>query len=260
MFEDVLDHVPGGLDLKAKLNATTRAQLLQAMPSLKERAKTLIELIDGSYFIFADRPLEIEPKAAAMLTPENHELIGRFRLALEAVAPWTSETTEAAMRAFAEQNNLKLGAVAQPLPRDGTTKGLRFGTLYAPPDGPTYHQHFNTASVPSRYFVMSYGGARHFVSNARKTSYENMDKSVKDGGNQIEYQDEDPRILEMYERECARSCRRRCASPCVRGSASAGPPTTTRATSPWRWCATTVTWPDGPERWAPSSSGSPARA
>jgi glutamyl-tRNA synthetase len=85
------------------------------MPSLKERAKTLIELIDSAYFIFADRPLEIEPKAAAVLTPENRELIGRLRLALEAVTPWTSETTEAAMRAFAEQNNLKLGAVAQPL-------------------------------------------------------------------------------------------------------------------------------------------------
>jgi len=55
--------VPGGAELKPKLNDTTRAQLLQAMPSLKERAKTLIELIDGAYFIFADRPLEIEPKA-----------------------------------------------------------------------------------------------------------------------------------------------------------------------------------------------------
>src|SRR5216683_850293 len=115
MFEDVLDYVPNGSDLKARLNDTTRAQLLQAMPSLKERAKTLIELIAGAYFIFADRPLEIEPKAAALLTPENRELIGRLRFALEAVTPWTSETTEAAMRAFAEQNNLKLGAVAQPL-------------------------------------------------------------------------------------------------------------------------------------------------
>src|SRR6266852_3546656 len=115
MFEGVLDYVPGGSDLKAKLNDTTRAQLLQATPSLKERAKTLIELIDGSYFIFADRPLEIEPKAAALLTPQNRELIGRLRLALEAVTPWTSETTEAAVRAFTESNNLKLGAVAQPL-------------------------------------------------------------------------------------------------------------------------------------------------
>jgi glutamyl-tRNA synthetase len=31
------------------------------------------------------------------------------------VTPWTAEATEAAMRAFADANNLKLGAVAQPL-------------------------------------------------------------------------------------------------------------------------------------------------
>ena len=115
MLEGELDYLPGGADLKAKLNDKTRSQLLKAMPSLKERAKTLIELMDGAYFIFADRPLEIEPKAAALLTPENRELIGRLRLTLEEVAPWTAETTEAAMRAFAETNNLKLGAVAQPL-------------------------------------------------------------------------------------------------------------------------------------------------
>jgi glutamyl-tRNA synthetase len=114
-FEGVLDYVPGGAEIKGKLNDTTRTQLLRAMPSLKERAKTLIELIDNSYFIFADRPLQIEPKAAGLLTSENRELIGRLRQALEAVKPWTAETTEAAMRAFAEQNNLKLGAVAQPL-------------------------------------------------------------------------------------------------------------------------------------------------
>src|SRR4249920_1105365 len=54
MFERVLDYVPIGAELKPKLNDTTRAQLLRAMPNLKERAKTLIELIDGAAFIFAD--------------------------------------------------------------------------------------------------------------------------------------------------------------------------------------------------------------
>jgi glutamyl-tRNA synthetase len=115
LFEGVLDYVPNGTDVKAKLNDTTRAQLLQAMPSLKERAKTLIELIDSAYYIFADRPLEIDPKAAALLTPENRELIGKVSVALEAVKDWTAGTTEAALRAFADQNGLKLGAVAQPL-------------------------------------------------------------------------------------------------------------------------------------------------
>src|SRR5499427_2253209 len=115
MFEGVLDYVPNGAPLKPKLNDVTRAQLLKAMPSLKERAKTLIELIDGAYFIFADRPLHIEPKAQSLLTAENRELIGRLHAILKTVEPWSTETTEAAMRGFAEQNNLKLGAVAQPL-------------------------------------------------------------------------------------------------------------------------------------------------
>jgi len=115
MLERVLDYVPNGADVKAKLNPATRSQLLQAMPNLKERAKTLIELIDASYFIFADRPLEIEPKAQALLTPETRTLIGRLRTSLEQVAPWSGQTTEAAMRAFAETHGLKLGAVAQPL-------------------------------------------------------------------------------------------------------------------------------------------------
>src|SRR6201989_1085769 len=99
-FEHVLDYVPDGAEVKAKLNDKTRGQLLRAMPSLKERAKTLIELIGASYFIFADRPLEMEPKAQAVLTPETRALIGQLRTTLERVTPWSGETTEAAMRAF----------------------------------------------------------------------------------------------------------------------------------------------------------------
>ncbi|MEH2508772.1 glutamyl-tRNA synthetase [Nitrobacteraceae bacterium AZCC 1564] len=114
-FEDVLMFLPGGEAIQAKLNDQTRAQLLQAMPDLKERAKTLVELIDSAKFIFADRPLPLEPKAAALLTPETRQLIVKLRAALEKVDPWNATTTEAAMREFAEQNGLKLGAIAQPL-------------------------------------------------------------------------------------------------------------------------------------------------
>ena len=115
MFEDVLSYVANGSELKAKINDETRRQLLQAMPGLKERAKTLIELIDNAYFIFADRPLQIEPKAAALLTAETRALVAKLASALETVSPWTSEAAETAVRAFAEQNDVKLGAVAQPL-------------------------------------------------------------------------------------------------------------------------------------------------
>ena len=42
-------------------------------------------------------------------------MIGKLHTVLAAVTDWSAETTEAAMRAFAEQNGMKLGAVAQPL-------------------------------------------------------------------------------------------------------------------------------------------------
>jgi gentisate 1,2-dioxygenase len=78
------------------------------------------------------------------------------------------------------------------------------GTLYAPPDGPTFHQHFNTANVPSRYLALIFGGARYFISSASKKVYEGMDKSVKEGGIQIEYEDEDPNVLALYESELSK--------------------------------------------------------
>src|SRR5579864_6312548 len=53
-LENVLKYMPNGSDIQNKLNDTTRAQLVKAMPGLKERAKTLLDLIDGAHFIFAD--------------------------------------------------------------------------------------------------------------------------------------------------------------------------------------------------------------
>jgi glutamyl-tRNA synthetase len=85
------------------------------MPGLKERAKTLLELIDNANYIFADRPLAMDAKAAALLTPQTRTLIGELHRSLSEVKEWNGTTAEAAMRAYAEKNNLKLGAVAQPL-------------------------------------------------------------------------------------------------------------------------------------------------
>src|SRR5580765_976237 len=52
-IERLLPHVAGGMELKAKITPELRSRLLAAMPGLKERAKTLVELIDGARFIVA---------------------------------------------------------------------------------------------------------------------------------------------------------------------------------------------------------------
>ncbi|WP_204283641.1 hypothetical protein, partial [Klebsiella pneumoniae] len=52
-IDDVLPHIPQGAAIAANLTPAVRAQLLKAMPGLKERAKTVLELIDGAAFITA---------------------------------------------------------------------------------------------------------------------------------------------------------------------------------------------------------------
>ncbi|HVY57619.1 MAG TPA: glutamate--tRNA ligase [Xanthobacteraceae bacterium] len=114
-LERVLPHVAGGAELAAKLTPDMRAKLLAAMPGLKERAKTLVELMDGARFLFAERPIAIDDKAAALLTPEARALIGQVADELGRIDAWSAQTTEHAVRAFAERSGAKLGAVAQPL-------------------------------------------------------------------------------------------------------------------------------------------------
>jgi glutamyl-tRNA synthetase len=113
--ERVLPHIAGGPELAAKLTPELRAKLIAAMPGLKERAKTLVELIDGARFIVADRPLPLDEKAAAVLTPEARKLLCELAEDLAKLDPWTAEATEQTVRAFAERQSLKLGNVAQPL-------------------------------------------------------------------------------------------------------------------------------------------------
>jgi glutamyl-tRNA synthetase len=114
-IEQLLPYLAGGDRLAKKLNVGLRASLVAAMPGLKERAKTLVELIDSAGYIHADRPIPIDSKAAAVLTPDARALLGELMADLENLAPWNGETLEAALRRFADQRDLKLGSVAQPL-------------------------------------------------------------------------------------------------------------------------------------------------
>ena len=114
-IDRVLPHIAGGAELAAKLNAELRAKLLAAMPGLKERAKTLVELLDSARFLTSGRPLVLDEKAAALLTAEARAVLGEIATELEVVEPWTAEQAEQALRTFAERKGAKLGSVAQPL-------------------------------------------------------------------------------------------------------------------------------------------------
>lgn len=70
------------------------------------------------------------------------------------------------------------------------------GSMVVPPSR-WFHQHFNTGSEPARYLALRWGSAKWGgIGGAFK-----VDESVKAGGDQIEYPDEDPEIKKLYKEE-----------------------------------------------------------
>ena len=114
-LEQLLPHIAGGQELISKMTPALHGKLLAAMPGLKERAKTLVELFDASRFLWASRPLDINDQAKALLTPEAKALIAALLPELEAVPDWNATAIETVVRPYAERSSQKLGAVAQPL-------------------------------------------------------------------------------------------------------------------------------------------------
>ncbi len=91
------------------------ALLEQAMPVLKVRAKDVNELAASAAFLFAQRPLAIEEKAAALLTDEARALLGQINQRLETASVWALEALEGELKAMAGELCLGLGKLAQPL-------------------------------------------------------------------------------------------------------------------------------------------------
>jgi len=114
-LKDVLPELEHGPQIAARIEEVGWAKLAKALPTLKGRAKTLKELVDGAGYVIAARPLKIDAKAAKVLDGEGRarvaELLGQF-----AAAPdWEASVLEAMVRSYAERSGQKLGAVAQPL-------------------------------------------------------------------------------------------------------------------------------------------------
>jgi glutamyl-tRNA synthetase len=101
-------------DPARQLPAHIRARLKAAMPGLKARAKTLVELDEAAQFLFADGPRSPDAEAARILSVEARGRLARLMPAL-AAGSWEAAGLEATVRRFAESEGIKLGEIAQPL-------------------------------------------------------------------------------------------------------------------------------------------------
>jgi len=101
--------------LGEEMTPVRRAQLLSAMAGLKERAKTLVELITASRYIFANRPIQPDEKAAGLLDDDGRRILALAGEKLGAIDDWQPASIEAAVRETADSAGVKLGKIAQPL-------------------------------------------------------------------------------------------------------------------------------------------------
>ena len=127
LFLSFLPHVENGPAMFAKIDEAMNAKLLRAMPGLKDRAKTLVELMNSCGYLFAVRPLAMDDKAKALLNDEGKAAAKTLLELLTPIHDWTAHALETVVKAHAETTGIKLGKLAQPLRASLT------GTSTSPP-------------------------------------------------------------------------------------------------------------------------------
>jgi uncharacterized RmlC-like cupin family protein len=88
--------------------------------------------------------------------------------------------------------------------RDFTRIDWRPGVVFAPVDQ-VFHQHFNTSAQPARYLALAMGSLRHPFTAEKRRVFLGVDQDVREGGCQIEYEAQDPRVHALYLQELARN-------------------------------------------------------
>ena len=79
------------------------------------------------------------------------------------------------------------------------------GTVFAPPDQ-MFHQHFNVSPAPARYMATAFGSLRYpFTASKRKSLFGGVSTSLKQGGDQIEFEDQSPRVHQLFKEETAKA-------------------------------------------------------
>ncbi len=110
-----------------RLDAIEEQRITYLMPHLTQRAKLIPEVVENTKFLLSDFVPDYDEKALALLDQDGREQLIRILPLLEQCDPFDAETLEGAVRAYVEQQELKLGKVLQPL------RAALTGTTTSPP-------------------------------------------------------------------------------------------------------------------------------
>jgi len=89
--------------------------LVQTIEALRERSQTMLEMAERAHCYYEEYEAFDEKSAKAHLRPVARDALTALKAALTDVVDWSEQASEAAVNAVAEQLELKLGKVAQPL-------------------------------------------------------------------------------------------------------------------------------------------------
>ena len=100
-----------------KLEAPIVERVTRGLNGVKQRSRTLVEVVDSLVFYTSSGPqAAVDDKARSHLIPENAAMMAKLVATLETEATdWSEKAIEETVRRFADANGLKLGQVAQPL-------------------------------------------------------------------------------------------------------------------------------------------------
>ena len=114
-IEAIAPEIEAAKEFSGSITKAGWGKLKKAMPGLKERAKTLVELLVSARYLFVKRPIDIDEKAAKHLEGDGLKHLAALHERFSALDDWEPAAPEAATRAYAERPAPKLGGVAQPL-------------------------------------------------------------------------------------------------------------------------------------------------
>ena len=107
------DRLQGRDDLR--LDDQAKVWVSSAMKVLKERAATLAELEDQTYFLIRPRPIELTGKSAKAINDDARARLSRLADVLRDTPDWTEAALGDVLNAFAEAEEVGFGKVGQPL-------------------------------------------------------------------------------------------------------------------------------------------------
>jgi glutamyl-tRNA synthetase len=114
-IEAIAPRIEAAREFSGGIGKTGWNKLKMAMSGLKERAKTLADLLVSARYLFVKRPLDMDEKAAKLLEGDAKKHLAALHERFSKLDGWEPAALEAATRAYAEEEHAKLGTVAQPL-------------------------------------------------------------------------------------------------------------------------------------------------